>query len=479
MRVLPFVLAAVLMPLAALAQKAGSTSARRSSVTACAACIRAHMEFLAGDELRGRGCGTEDEHVAAMYVASELRQYGIEAGGSQGSYFQTVDIVTPRLAALPSVEITDASTSLVIWKHGTEILFVSVVPGSLGGPLQKLDSSSATEHHAIPGAVVFFRPKDVEDNDAVFSELARLFREGAAAILLPPRSATLQQWSRLSGLPQLATEVAGVAPLNPQPLVKDVVRVRGEALATLEKLPEGTTIRITAEAAEPTRRTTRNVIGVIHGITTAAHTDAVLVSAHYDALGVGTPVNGDAIYNGADDDASGTTAVLELARAMVREPRPRRSLYFVMFGCEEAGELGALYFRTHPPVPLQSFVANIEFEMIGLQDTKMPPDTLLLTGWDRSNLGPVLSAHGALLGPDPYPELRLFEHSDNYALAQLGVIAQTAGSAPVISTYHRPDDDLQHVDLSFVTKVIGSMIRPLRWLANSNFKPSWDPGKRP
>ena len=109
-----------------------------------------------------------------------------------------------------------------------------------------------------------------------------------------------------------------------------------------------------------------------------------------------------------------------------RADRCKRSVLFVCYGSEELGDLGSTYFGMHPPVPLKDLVANLEFEMIGTQDPKMPPGVLLLTGWDRSNLGPALKEHGALLGPDPYPEQHFFERSDNYALALDGVVAHTA-----------------------------------------------------
>jgi aminopeptidase YwaD len=194
---------------------------------------------------------------------------------------------------------------------------------------------------------------------------------------------------------------------------------------------------------------------------------------------VGRPVSGDSIYNGANDDAAGTTAVLELAHALAAGPRLRRSVLFVCYGSEEMGELGSTYFGKHPPVPLTDLVANLEFEMIGNQDPKMPAGVLLLTGWERSNLGPALKEHGALVGPDPYPEQHFFERSDNYALALQGVVAHTAAGWGTPPTYHQPSDDLAHLDVAFMTKAIQSLIEPVRWLAGSDFRPQWNPGGAP
>ncbi len=224
-------------------------------------------------------------------------------------------------------------------------------------------------------------------------------------------------------------------------------------------------------------RTTSNAIGFLPG--TDPRSGTILLSAHLDHLGVGRPVNGDAIYNGADDDASGTTAVLELAHALAAGPKLRRNVLFVCYGSEEAGELGSTYFGQHPPVPIASIVANLEFEMIGLQDPKLPKAMLLLTGWERSDLGPTLREHGARLGPDPYPKQHFFERSDNYALALQGVVAHTAAGWGTPPTYHQPSDDLAHLDLALMTSAIQSLVEPVRWLASSDFRPSWNPGGRP
>jgi aminopeptidase YwaD len=130
-------------------------------------------------------------------------------------------------------------------------------------------------------------------------------------------------------------------------------------------------------------------------------------------------------------------------------------------------------------VPLATLVTNLEFEMIGNQDPRMPKGVLLLTGWERSNLGPILKEHGALLGPDPYPEQHFFERSDNYSLALKGVVAHTAAGWGTPPTYHKPNDDLAHLNIDFMTGAIQSLVEPVRWLAMSDFKPSWNNGGQP
>lgn len=224
---------------------------------------------------------------------------------------------------------------------------------------------------------------------------------------------------------------------------------------------------------------TWNVIGILPGRDSKLKHEAILFSAHLDHLGIGKPVNGDDIYNGADDDASGVTAVLELARVLGAGPRPRRTVIFALFGSEELGGLGSTYFRIHPPVPLQDIVANLEFEMIGRPDPAVKADTLWLTGWPRSNLGPVLAAHGAKLVADPHPAQNFFARSDNYVLAKKGVVAQTVSSFGLHKDYHQPSDDIAHLDFRHMDVAIGSLLPAAEWLANSSFTPKWNPGGQP
>jgi Zn-dependent M28 family amino/carboxypeptidase len=222
-----------------------------------------------------------------------------------------------------------------------------------------------------------------------------------------------------------------------------------------------------------TDATTTNVVGILRGRDPKLAKETILLSAHLDHLGIGREVNGDKIYNGADDDASGVTAVLELAAALAAGQRPKRTVVFALFGSEEIGGFGARYFQGHPPVPFESFVANLEFEMIGRPDAAVAAHTLWLTGYERSNLGPELAAHGARLVPDPHPEQNFFRRSDNYVLATRGIIAQTVSSYGLHADYHQPSDDLAHIDFAHMTEAIASMVGPVRWLVNTSFKPAW------
>jgi hypothetical protein len=223
---------------------------------------------------------------------------------------------------------------------------------------------------------------------------------------------------------------------------------------------------------------TWNVMAILRGRDPRRASEVVMLSAHLDNLGVhGT--REDRIYNGADDDASGVTGVLEIAHALAARRRAPRSVLFVWFGSEERGGLGVKDFIAHPPVPLTSIVASLGLEMIGRPNPDSPPRTVWLTGYERTTLGPALAAHGARLVADPYPSQRFFERSDNLSLARRGVIAQTISTFGLQPEYHSPSDDLAHIDFAHLTATIQSLIAPIEWLSHSSFTPAWQEGQRP
>ena len=232
-----------------------------------------------------------------------------------------------------------------------------------------------------------------------------------------------------------------------------------------------------SDAIRPGRRTW-NVIGQIPGSSADQRREVILLSAHLDHLGVrgGGP---DTIYNGADDDASGVATVLELARTMAQGQPPRRTIAFAFFGSEETGGVGSRYFIDHPPVPLSDILANLQFEMVGRPDRSLPPDTLWLTGYERSNLGEELARRGARLVADPHVDEQFFQRSDNIRLASRGVVAHTVSSYGLHDDYHTPADDLSRIDFAHMTRVTTSMLLSLDWLVNSTFVPAWNPGLSP
>jgi hypothetical protein len=427
----------------------------------CAECVRAHMEKLAGDQLRGRGCGTEDEHAAALYIEAELEKAGI-APAFAGGMRQPVGLETPRLDTPPMLEAKWSGGSARL-AQGDDFLFLGG-PTPAQGRLVRLASADALPD--VKGAIVFY---DRPGRDR--AGVQKLQKAGAAAVLIPADAALSARWAQLAASGHPRTRVADA---DNETAGAPVVILSAKGAQALRGAPGGASVDLDVRFGAPERTQTYNVVGVIHGTDPDADRKALLLSAHYDHLGVRDGV----IYHGADDDASGTSAVLEFARILGSGPRPRRTVYFALFGCEEAGGLGAIYFRAHPPSTLSDLAMNLEFEMIGNDDPKRP-GVLMLTGWERSNLGPTLAAHGAHLGPDLYPEQNFFQRSDNYELALKGVVAQTVSAWPVPPTYHDPSDTLEHIDFAFMDQAIGSMIEPVRWLVDSDFKPEWKAGMQP
>lgn len=424
----------------------------------CADCVKADMARLAGPEARGRACGTADEHAAARYVAERLQAHGIAPAAPGSGYLQTVEYRVPTYASPPTLSVGGAR-----FVQGEAIVAMSAGESAVG-PIA-VAGPGAADPAVVAGKVVL--------RDGPFDPRAAnaLLRGGAVAVVVPAPDQVLRSWTELSQRPPMGVEIVGVD--APPPAPRPLVFARPEAFAAL-KAAVGQTATLSAPRGAPRTETTHNVLGVMKGSAPDADKQAILLSAHYDHVGVKEGV----LYPGANDDASGTAAVLEFARLLSGEKAPKRTVHFALFGCEEQGGHGAKLFLARPPLPLGDIAANLEFEMIGLPDPKHPK-TLMLTGWERTNLGPTLKAQGADIGPDPYPEQNFFQRSDNYQLALKGVVAQTVSAWPVPPTYHQPSDTVESVDLKFMAEVIQSLIGPIQWLANSDFRPEWNAGMKP
>ena len=222
-----------------------------------------------------------------------------------------------------------------------------------------------------------------------------------------------------------------------------------------------------------------NVVGILPGTDSALRSQAILVDAHYDHLGVGRPVNGDSIYNGADDDGSGTIAVLEIARALAARRDVKRTVIFAATTGEEVGLVGTNWYIANPPFPLAQTVANFEIEMIGR------PDSLSggagkgwLTGYERSTMGPMLAAAGIPIVADPRPDQQFFQRSDNIAFARLGIVAHTLSSFNLHRDYHQPSDEVGEVDATHMARLIDAATRAVWVLANGDI-PVWNPDGQP
>lgn len=438
------------------------TSPSRPGGAVSEASVRAHLEFLASDALNGRGSGTRDELIAAEYVGAQFRRLGLTGGGTGGAYVQTVEIVRTAAAGKPSIAIGDS----LKWTYGEEFVTGSVSAPTITGTLQRISGTAAGVRR---GAVVF-----LPDENA---DLAGQVLQAGAATVMMKRTPTTAQWDTQAGrTPTLGARLSGVPP---EALARpSLISLTAASAAALAAVADGTPVRIETPAGEAQKSHTYNAVGILRGSDPSG--EAILISAHLDHLGQRESVPGaDKIYNGADDDASGAVAVIELAEALSKKKTPARTIIFACFGSEESGGFGSTYLREMPPVPLEKMVAMVQFEMIGRPDSKVPAKTLWLTGYERSDLGPTLASRGARLIQDPHPEMSFFTRSDNITFARRGVIAHTVSSYGLHKEYHTPADEMRLVDYPHMTEAIGSMIEPLAWLANAAFKPAWKPGLKP
>jgi len=427
--------------------------------------VAAHLRFLASDALNGRGSGTRDEWIAATYIGAQLAAVGLDPMGDDGWFVQEVGIQRFRAGAPPVLTAGDRT-----YARNADFRVGSVPAARVTGTL----------HRLVPGTPVPAGAAVILPEDAPLTAMSAL---GAASLVL--RKATAPQlatWTQPSAQASewIATQIIGT-PLAPPP-GPTVLTLDAATHAAIIAMADGTSVHLKTELIAGDRTRTWNVVGRLPGSDTAASAEVVVLSAHLDHLGArasDATVGSDTIYNGADDDASGVVAVMELARVLAAGPRPRRPIVFALFGSEESGGFGARYFVDRPVVPLSDIVADLQVEMIGRPDPTVPAGTLWLTGYDRSTLGPQLAARGARLVADPHPDQRFFERSDNIRFARRGVVAHTVSSFGLHREYHQPSDEFAHINVVHMRDAIASLVEPVRWLATTTDKPAWREGRQP
>ncbi len=438
--------------------------------------IRAELGFLASDAMQGRGSGTNFERIAAEYIGSQFRQFGLEPAGDTDSagnksFVQRVPLESAKFVEPPTLTVTSGSNTQK-WQFGRDFLVSVLRSPKISGDLQV----AGVGDNFTKGAVVAVKLPEGANPQQRQEVVRKAFGSGVAALVLAETEANRK--TRESGeakLPTLSPRIAG-ADANSSFVS---ISLKKDALDTLTAMPAGTKVEFGGATESSDSSATWNAIGVLKGSDPRLAAEVIMLSAHLDHLGVNETLTGDKIFNGADDDASGCVAVLEMARVLASGKRPKRTIYFVCFGSEERGGFGSQYFIAHPPVPLEQIVADITFEMLGRPDAKVPPGTLWLTGFERSTLGPELARQGASLVADPHPEQNFFQRSDNYPLALRGVIAHTISSFGLHTDYHRVSDEVSKIDFPFMTRSLNSLVKPIQWFANSDFRPAWLPGKQP
>lgn len=224
-----------------------------------------------------------------------------------------------------------------------------------------------------------------------------------------------------------------------------------------------------------------NVVGILRGSDPEVANEVVVVGAHYDHVGIGEAVVdaqgvSDSIYNGADDDGSGTVAVLEIARTLMEGTAPRRTIVFLLSTGEEMGLLGTRWYIDNPVLPIEETVADLQIEMIGR------PDEISggfgrgwLTGYERTTMGDQLAAAGSPIVPDPRPDQNFFFRSDNIAFARIGIPAHTLSSYNLHTDYHQPSDEVDTIDFAHMAALVEAAVEAVRFLADGP-TPAWKEG---
>lgn len=225
----------------------------------------------------------------------------------------------------------------------------------------------------------------------------------------------------------------------------------------------------------------KNVIGVLRGSDPILKDTYVLVTAHYDHVGMKPSGEGDRIFNGANDDASGTVSVIELAKAFASmKERPKRSIVFMTFFGEEKGLVGSRYYGAHPIFPIEKTVAGINIEQVGRTDDSEGPQvaSVGVTGFDFSEVGAIIKAAGAKTGINvwkhPVNSDKYFGASDNQALADQGIPAHTISVAYGFPDYHGVGDEANKIDYDNMAKVDRAVALAVATIANDTSAPKWD-----
>ncbi|HVT15773.1 MAG TPA: M20/M25/M40 family metallo-hydrolase [Thermoanaerobaculia bacterium] len=490
----------------------------------------AHVRFLADDRLEGRLTGSEGYRQAAEYVAGKLQEYGLGPAGTNG-YFQPVRFVVQRVVAaesslrlvrgaraeplalgedavlssrLPQPQAIEAPLAFVGYAlhlpesgyddfarqdlKGKVVVYINGGPGNVAGPLKSHARAGQELYRALEqtgaiGAISIPNPKSM---DIPWPRLSLAASQPGMWLADPDLQDTRKPLFTATFNPAHAEKLFGGSGHTFWEML-----VLASAGKPMPRFPLAASLRARI-AARTEQVESSNVVGVLAGSDPKLAGEYVVLSAHLDHLGVGEPINGDRIYNGAMDNASGVAALIEIARAIQESGhRPRRSVLFLTPCGEEKGLLGSRYFAGHPTVSPAALVANLNIDMfLPLH----PLRYLLVLGLDESSLGDdvrsVAAAEGVEVVPDRFPDRNLFVRSDQYSFIRKGVpaLAFAFGAAPgspeeklhqewLAHRYHAPSDDLnQPVDLAAAARFNQLMLRLTERVADDDLRPAWKQG---
>jgi Zn-dependent M28 family amino/carboxypeptidase len=525
------ILAALLVPACLGAQ----TSVGRSTAITAAE-IDGHLRFLSSDLLEGRAPATRGGRLTAEYIASQLRAFGLRPG-LDTSFLQSVpiDVVTADRATV-RVAATDKATATLRFPEDAVVWAGSATPNSAArGELVFVGYGAAAPEYNwndfkdvdVKGKVLLVLVNDPpapSSEPNLFGGRAMTYygrwtykfeeaeRRGAAGALIVhtteaagyPWQTVVASWS--SGQRMLPRPADQPPPLGVRGWVTDSVatallRQAGLDLAELRAhatrrdfrpVPTGITMDIGFRNSVNHLRS-ENVVGVVRGSDPALRDEYVSFSAHWDHFGIGPAVNGDSVYNGALDNASGTADLLAVARAAAAGPPPRRSLLFVFVTAEESGLLGSKFYAENPTVPIERIIANLNVDGGNLLGRSRD---LRVLGDTKSSLGPTLKSfiqpRGMRITPDAHPERGYFYRSDHFSFAKAGIPSVSIGAGNdyvgkpagwglaqeeeyTSKRYHQPSDEYRpDFDLSGAVQLSEIVLGFGRWIANGTRVPTWN-----
>ena len=452
------VLGLALLSTAALAQAPLDAVSSRISPDS----LRGHLSYLSSDLLEGRGTPSRGLDLASEYIAAQFRRAGLEPAGDDG-YFQTANWqYAQRKDADFALSINAASGTISVPAGDATAGFLD--PLSLAAtPAVFMDWKTALEDQGAANGKVLVVPAAAVPGAA--SMLQQKLKSKPALVLMIDRE-------RRHGAP-------GGWLIDPEkPAAKGALPVvvlhAPEAAALLEKGGATVAARVGAPEVRPVKL--RNVVGLLRGSDPQLKNTYVLLSAHYDHVGIR---NGE-IYNGANDDGSGTVSVIEIASALAaQKDRPKRSIAFIALFGEELGMLGSRYYGRHPVFPVKDTVANLNLEQLGRTDDSEGPQvaSATLTGFDYSTVTEAVRKAGEQTGirlwKHPVNSDRYFAHSDNQSLADLGVPAHTLAVAFGFPDYHGKDDTWDKIDYENMARINRMVAHAVLGLANDPVKPAW------
>jgi Zn-dependent M28 family amino/carboxypeptidase len=524
-------LAAIAAPIPLAAQ--APSSATRVAQAVRPEVLRAHLEFLSDDALEGRAPGTRGGEIAAKYIAAQFERLGLAPAGDNGTYYHLVPIITHTPDPTLRVTGPDSATlpyrdDYVMWSMrdepavSVEAPAVFVGYGIVAPEYRWNDYQNVDVHGKIviclmndPGLrdSTIFRGKILTYYGRWTYKIEEAARQGAAGILMvhTPETATYG-WSTVTGswtgqqvrleAPATSLVVAGwLQESTARALFKqggaDLDQVTALA-ATREFKPVPLNLNLAAAVSSTIRRsTTSNVVARLPGQGSHA-TEAVMIGGHYDHLGIRVPaVNGDSIYNGAMDNASGTAAVLTAAEAFVTSGvRPARSIYFMAFSAEESGLLGSAAFAANPTLPLRSLAAVLNMDVMNLFGRTRDIAAL---GVDQSSLGQVFTRAAGeeqlkvTVNQDALIRGSFFR-SDHFPFAKAGVPALSLESGEDFvgkpagwgqaqqedytdHRYHQPGDEiLPWYTMDGAVQQLRTIVRTAVAVASAPSQPTWSRG---